>query len=50
VVLPAGETTVLPLGPKVPTAGSMVTEVAFVTLQVSVAEPPRVMLVGLALK
>jgi hypothetical protein len=50
VVVTAGKTMLLPEEPTAPTPLSMVTDVAFDTLQLKVAEPPRLILDGLAVK
>jgi hypothetical protein len=50
VVVTAGKTMLLPEEPPAPTPLSMVTDVAFDTLQLKVAEPPRLILDGLAVK
>jgi hypothetical protein len=50
LVLVAGETEVLPDEPTAPTPLSIVTDVAFDTLQLKVVEPPRLILDGLAMK
>jgi hypothetical protein len=50
VVVTAGKTTALPEEPTAPTPLSIVTDVAFDTFQLKVAEPPRLILDGLAVK
>jgi hypothetical protein len=49
-VVAAGKTIVLPEEAKVPKPGSIVTDVALDTFQLKVAEPPAVILGGLAVK
>jgi hypothetical protein len=50
VVVAPGKTIVLPEEPTVPTPWSIVTDVAFDTLQLKVVELPRLILDGLAMK
>jgi hypothetical protein len=50
IVVTAGKTMLLPEEPTAPTPLSMVTDVAFDTLQPKVVEPPRLILDGLAMK
>jgi hypothetical protein len=50
VVVAAGKTIVFPEEAKVPNPGSIVTDVAFDTLQLKVVEPPRLIVDGLAMK
>jgi hypothetical protein len=50
VVVTAGKTMLLPAEPTAPTPWSMVTDVAFDTLQLKVVELPRLIVDGLAMK
>jgi hypothetical protein len=50
IVVAPGKTTLLPEEPTTPTPLSMVNDVAFNTLQLKVAELPRLILDGLAMK
>jgi hypothetical protein len=50
IVVAPGKTMLLPEEPTTPTPWSIVTDVAFDTLQLNVLEPPRLILDGLAMK
>ena len=49
-MLAAGDTVVVPIEPTRPTPGSIVTDIAFNTLQLKVVEPPADINGGLATK